>query len=257
MSTWVATSVAITALPLLILFLGISLADMDFNITVLLFCPLFGGILYILSRAVTLVLAFTSLRNLPPGIYEMCRSWNSFAVSTIFFTGYIFRKIPNNQSLGVNGSETTQKWNKREDLKREGEDIYEPLRVSRGGERNMRLTKSRWREAIGSQRPGVQFDGLSLSTGYTIGYNISHNKQIKKKKQIHSARRTKWRTTPNTGLLHSLVSNTIAWSNPEKNFQPTLLPPPLFLSSRKVLSHFPRIDNLVIPAQYDTNMFSL
>ena len=29
-----------------------------------------GGILYIIARAVTLVLAFTSLRDLPPGAYE-------------------------------------------------------------------------------------------------------------------------------------------------------------------------------------------
>ena len=43
--------------------------------------------MYILPRVVTLVLAFTSLRNLPPGIYEMCRSWKSFAVSTIIFRG--------------------------------------------------------------------------------------------------------------------------------------------------------------------------
>ena len=79
----------------------------------------------------------------------------------------------------------------------------------------MWLTKSRWREATGSQRRGVQFDGLSLSTRYTIGYNTSHNKQINK--QIHSARRTKRRTTSKTGLLRSRVSNTIAWSNSEKN----------------------------------------
>ena len=39
---------------------SILLADMDFNNAVLFFRPSFGAILYILSRAVTLVLAFTS-----------------------------------------------------------------------------------------------------------------------------------------------------------------------------------------------------
>ena len=79
----------------------------------------------------------------------------------------------------------------------------------------MRLNRLRWREAADTQRHGVQCDGLSLSTRYTIGYNTSHNKQINK--QIHSARRTKQRTTSKTGLLRSRVSNTIAWSNSEKN----------------------------------------
>ena len=78
----------------------------------------------------------------------------------------------------------------------------------------MRLTKFRWREVTGTQRHGVQCDGLSLSTRYTIGYNTSHNKQINK--QIHSARRTNRQTTSKAGLLRSLISNTIAWSNPEK-----------------------------------------
>ena len=46
---------------------------MDFeesSTTVLYFGPLSGGILYVLARAVTLVLAFTSLRDLPPGEYD-------------------------------------------------------------------------------------------------------------------------------------------------------------------------------------------
>ena len=75
----------------------------------------------------------------------------------------------------------------------------------------MQFIKFRWGEAAGTQWHGGKYDELSLSTRYTIGYNTSHNKQIKK--QIHSARRT----TSKTGLLRSRVSNTIAWSNSEKN----------------------------------------
>ena len=73
---WRISNVAITALPiyiLLITFLGFLLVNMDFNIsraTVLYFGTLSGGILYIIARVVTLVLAFTSLRDLPPGAYE-------------------------------------------------------------------------------------------------------------------------------------------------------------------------------------------
>ena len=87
MLTWVATSVAITAIPLLIVF---CLQTWTSIILYFFFHPSFGSILYILPRAVTLVLAFTSLRNLPPGKYEMRRSWNSFAVSTTFFQGIFF-----------------------------------------------------------------------------------------------------------------------------------------------------------------------
>ena len=36
-----------------------------------------GIILYIIARAVTLVLAFTSLRELPPGAYETVH-WTTF-----------------------------------------------------------------------------------------------------------------------------------------------------------------------------------
>ena len=143
----------------------------------------------------------------------MCRLWNSFAVSTTFFQGrYCGRSLTISRwfwsNSKMNRKRRTRTW-------RQGHlRIYEPLRVGRGDEKYVRLTKSRWREAAGSQRHGVQYDGLSLSTRYTIGYKTSHNKQIRK--QIHSARRTKRRTTSKTGLLHSLVSNTIAWSNPEK-----------------------------------------
>ena len=53
---------------------------MDFeesSTTILYFGPLSGGILYVLARAVTLVLAFTSLRDLPPGAYDTVH-WTTF-----------------------------------------------------------------------------------------------------------------------------------------------------------------------------------
>ena len=74
---WRVSCVAITAVPIyipLVLPLGIWLANMD---TFLLFIPLSGGILYIIARAVTLVLAFASLRDLPPGAYETVH-WTTF-----------------------------------------------------------------------------------------------------------------------------------------------------------------------------------
>ena len=46
-------------------------------ITVVYFVPLSAGLLYNLARAVTLVLAFTSLRDLPPGAYETVH-WTTF-----------------------------------------------------------------------------------------------------------------------------------------------------------------------------------
>ena len=77
---WRISSVAITAVPIYIpltFYLGIWLADRDFGETVFYFGPLSGGILYIIARAVTLVLAFTSLRELPPGAYETVH-WTTF-----------------------------------------------------------------------------------------------------------------------------------------------------------------------------------
>ena len=76
---WRVSCVAITAVPIYIslgFFLGLSLPDMIGG-TVLYFIPISGGILYILARAVTLVLAFTSLRDLPPGAYETVH-WTTF-----------------------------------------------------------------------------------------------------------------------------------------------------------------------------------
>ena len=80
---WRISSVAITAIPIYIPFmmgLGTWLGDMNFEnpgSTILYFGPLSGGILYIIARAVTLVLAFTSLRDLPPGAYQTVH-WTTF-----------------------------------------------------------------------------------------------------------------------------------------------------------------------------------
>ena len=80
---WRISSVAITAVPIYIpltIFLSIWLSNMDFDksaFAVLHFGPLSGGILYIIARAVTLVLAFTSLRDLPPGAYQTVH-WTTF-----------------------------------------------------------------------------------------------------------------------------------------------------------------------------------
>ena len=63
--------------------LGISLLNMDFNTTggIIGFIDgisiLSAGILYIVARAVTLVLAFTSLRELPPGAFNAVH-WTTF-----------------------------------------------------------------------------------------------------------------------------------------------------------------------------------
>ena len=78
--TWRISSVAITAVPVympLMFFLGILLGNTEFGDAVLYFGLLFGGILYIIARAVTLVLAFTSLRDLPPGAYQTVH-WTTF-----------------------------------------------------------------------------------------------------------------------------------------------------------------------------------
>ena len=67
---WRVSCITITATPIHIS-LGIVLAFWleDFGKTIYFF-PLSGGILYIIARAITLVLAFTSLRDLPPGAYK-------------------------------------------------------------------------------------------------------------------------------------------------------------------------------------------
>ena len=76
---WRVSCVTITAVPIYIflgLFFGALLSYMIGN-TVIYICPISGGILYILARAITLVLAFTSLRDLPPGAYETVH-WTTF-----------------------------------------------------------------------------------------------------------------------------------------------------------------------------------
>ena len=76
---WRISSVAITAMPIYI-FLAMLLATLvdDTNVGVtdiiLILTPV---ILYMLARAVTFVLAFTSLRDLPSGAYETVH-WTTF-----------------------------------------------------------------------------------------------------------------------------------------------------------------------------------
>ena len=77
---WRISSVAITAVPIYVPFMllfGFCLGDEGPNDTFAYYGPLFGGILYIIARAVTLVLAFISLRELPPGAYETVH-WTTF-----------------------------------------------------------------------------------------------------------------------------------------------------------------------------------
>ena len=74
---WRISCVAITAVPvyfpLMVFFFGIG--NIIGDITVISVFP--AGILYILARVFTLVLAFTSLRDLPPGAYETVH-WTTF-----------------------------------------------------------------------------------------------------------------------------------------------------------------------------------
>ena len=79
---WRISSVAITALPIYItlgFYLGGGLIEVNdkIGVTIALFSGISAGILYILARAVTLVLAFISLRDLPPGAYETVH-WTTF-----------------------------------------------------------------------------------------------------------------------------------------------------------------------------------
>ena len=79
---WRISSVAITAVPIYIslgFLLAALLANMAFHdtSTVHYFFPISGVMVYIIARAVTLVLAFTSLRDLPPGAYETVH-WTTF-----------------------------------------------------------------------------------------------------------------------------------------------------------------------------------
>ena len=80
---WRISSVAITAVPICIplsIVFGALLEIKNFHIfgvTVFYFGTLSGGILYIIARAVTLVLAFTSLGDLPPGAFDAVH-WTTF-----------------------------------------------------------------------------------------------------------------------------------------------------------------------------------
>ena len=79
---WRVSSIAITAVPIYIpLMLGVAtwLSGMDFEyfVVAVVSSVLPAGIVYIIARAVTLVLAFTSLRDLPPGAYETVY-WTTF-----------------------------------------------------------------------------------------------------------------------------------------------------------------------------------
>ena len=76
---WRVLCIAITAVPIYILlgfFLGACLDGEELGKTaIILILP--AALLYILARAVTIVLAFTSLRDLPLGAYETVH-WTTF-----------------------------------------------------------------------------------------------------------------------------------------------------------------------------------
>ena len=79
---WRVSSVAITAVPVYMpLMSGLAawMGDMDFDIIagIVFFSVFTAFILYIVARAVTLVLALTSLRDLPPGAFDTVR-WTTF-----------------------------------------------------------------------------------------------------------------------------------------------------------------------------------
>ena len=77
------SSVAITTVPVyipLMFTLGVWLGNMDLSdiiggIVTLSIFP--AGLLYVIARVVTLVLAFTSLRELPPGAFDTVH-WTTF-----------------------------------------------------------------------------------------------------------------------------------------------------------------------------------
>ena len=81
---WRISSIAITAAPIYISFMfflaGLlgGILDLEKSAYIVFYsAPVIGSILYILARAITLVLAFTSLRDLLPGAYETVR-WTTF-----------------------------------------------------------------------------------------------------------------------------------------------------------------------------------
>ena len=79
---WRISSAAITSVPVyvpLIVILAFWLENMDFDTTAgtVGYSIFPAGMLYIIARAATLVLAFTSLRGLPLGAYETVH-WTTF-----------------------------------------------------------------------------------------------------------------------------------------------------------------------------------
>ena len=83
---WRVSSVAITAVPVyipLMIGLGAWLGNMDFDTAavvigvIAIFSLIPAGLLYIIARAVTLVLALTSLRDLPLGAFDTVH-WTTF-----------------------------------------------------------------------------------------------------------------------------------------------------------------------------------
>ena len=77
---WRVLCVAITAVPIYIslgFLLGAWLEGMGFGKTVFYFWPISGVTLYTIARVITLILAFTSLRDLLPGAYETVH-WTTF-----------------------------------------------------------------------------------------------------------------------------------------------------------------------------------
>ena len=79
---WRVSSAAITAVPPFIFstfFLIFWMDAMNFNIVgfIVVFSNIPAGLLYIIARMITLALALTSLRELPPGAYETVH-WTTF-----------------------------------------------------------------------------------------------------------------------------------------------------------------------------------
>ena len=83
---WRISSAALTAVPAyipLMFSLGFWLGHMDFNTAadiiagIVVFSILPVGILYVIARVFTLILAFTSLRDLPPGAFDTVH-WTTF-----------------------------------------------------------------------------------------------------------------------------------------------------------------------------------
>ena len=79
---WRVSSVAITAVPVyipLMIGLGIWLGNMDFDTAddIAGFSVIPAGLLYVIARVFTLVLALTSLRDLPPGALDTVH-WTTF-----------------------------------------------------------------------------------------------------------------------------------------------------------------------------------